>query len=101
MSKSDNKIKKLSETKFPPIIAKKDVIQCMYCKYYGSYSKECRLYSDHFPMKRKPQDFCSYGTISKFWLEQMGYTQEEIQNMQNIQNAIDTQDEDILKEILK
>lgn len=99
-----NKEKKLkktikhSENKFPPIIAKKEVVQCMYCKHYSAHRKECKLYTDNFPMQRKPNDFCSYGVIAPLWLEKMGYTAEEISAMQT---DTDKQDDDILKELLK
>lgn len=99
--KETKKIIKHTARKFPPIIAKKDVIQCMYCQHYNTYKKECHLYTDSYPVKRKPHDFCSYGAIDTLWLRKMGYTQAEIESIQNIQKSIETQAEDILKEILK
>ena len=89
---------KHSTPKFPPIISKKSVVQCMYCEHYDTYDKECKLYTHHFPMKRKAHDFCSYGTVSKKWLQKMSLTEEEINT---VKNGTDKEAEDMLKEILK
>jgi hypothetical protein len=97
-NKTLKEVLKHSTPKFPPIVSKKDVVQCMYCEHYDTYDKECKLYSGYFPMKRKPYDFCSYGTVSQKWLKKMGLTEEEINT---VQNGTDEDAEDILKEILK
>lgn len=98
MSKTDNKIKKFAEKKCPPLITKKDVLQCMYCHFYDDSGKECRLYGYQYAVKRNPNDYCSYATLKEKWLEKLNLTKDTINNEKEHQSQTDA---DILKELLK
>ena len=96
--KEIEKIQKFSKKKCPPIICKKDVVQCMYCHYYDSTHKECFLYGHNYAIKRKPNDFCSYATLNEKWLNRLALSNEILEEHKSDSTQTEA---DILKELLK